>query len=260
VADEQHSSALLTHIFHFTQAFLLEPHISHRKYFVHNKYLGLEVRGYGECEPNVHAAGIALDRGVEEPLYFSEGDDLIELLSDLVLAHAEDDTIQKDILASGELWVEPGADFEKAGHSPADGDHASGWFGDAAEYFQQRGFARAVAPNDADAVALMDVEAHIPQRPEFFVRRVVFRHGEWMHQFIRDAFCASRDHIAQGRVAFLPLVAEDVALGQVLDVDGSCHGQITSAKAFSVLRKNITPVMKIMATSPSDSKNPGQYI
>ena len=39
---------------------------------------------------------------------------------------------------------------------------------------------------------------------------------------------------------------------------GFRHNQITSAKAFSVLRKNITPVMNITATSPSDSRNPGQ--
>ena len=50
---------------------------------------------------------------------------------------------------------------------PRSTDASFGRLGDAAEDLQQRAFAGAVAPDDAENFALFDLEAHVLQRPEF---------------------------------------------------------------------------------------------
>ena len=82
--------------------------------------LGLEVRRDGEREPHVHAARVALDRRVEEPLDPGELDDLVELASDLGRAHAEDRAVEVDVLAAGELGVKAGADLEQRADAAVD--------------------------------------------------------------------------------------------------------------------------------------------
>ena len=58
------------------------------------------------------------------------------------------------------------ADFEQAAHAAVDIDLRRGRLGDAAEHFEQRAFAGAVAADDADDFAFCDLEVHIAQRPE----------------------------------------------------------------------------------------------
>ena len=70
---------LLRHVAHLAQAFLLERGVADGQHLVDQQDLGLEMGGDGEAEPHVHAAGVALDRRVEELLDLGEGDDLVEL-------------------------------------------------------------------------------------------------------------------------------------------------------------------------------------
>ena len=64
---------------------------------------------------------IALDRRVEELLDLGEGDDLVELASDLGPRHAEDGAVEIDVLAAGELGMKAGADLEQARDAALDG-------------------------------------------------------------------------------------------------------------------------------------------
>ena len=73
--------------------------------------------------------------------------------------HAEDGAVEVDVLAAGELGVEAGADFEQAADAAAEVDAAGGRLGDAAEDFEQRDLAGAVAADDAD-----DLAAAAPRR------------------------------------------------------------------------------------------------
>ena len=75
--------------------------------------------GDREREADVHAAGVALHRRVDELLDVGELDDLVELAFDLGLAHAEDRAVQVDVLASGQLGVEAGADLQQRRHAAA---------------------------------------------------------------------------------------------------------------------------------------------
>ena len=84
MADEQHRAAFAGgHLAHLAQAFLLKLGVADRQHLVDDQDLRLQMRRDREGEPHIHAAGIALDRRVEELLDLGEGDDLVELASDL---------------------------------------------------------------------------------------------------------------------------------------------------------------------------------
>ncbi len=82
------------------------------------------------------------------------------------------------------------AHLQQTGHSALDGNFAGCRFCDAAQDFQQRGFARSVAPDDADAIALFDVETDLFESPKFFVSGVVLRFGKRMDQLVGELLCA----------------------------------------------------------------------
>ena len=69
----------LGHVAHLAEALLLELGVADRQHLVDDQDFRLQVRGHGERQPHVHAAGIVLDRRVEELLDLGEGDDLVEL-------------------------------------------------------------------------------------------------------------------------------------------------------------------------------------
>ena len=104
--------------------------------------------------------------------------------------------------------METGADFQQRADAAVEIDLAGGGFGDAAEDFEQRALARAVAADDADDVALSDVEGHVAQRPERFLRGAPERMARALEERFRQ----------RGRpVAF---VGDRVRLGQPADGDG----------------------------------------
>ena len=95
------------------------------------------MRSHGEGEPHIHAAGIALHRGVQEFLHLGKGDDFIELAFDLGPFHSEDRAVQVNVFAPGQFRVKAGSDLQQAGGAPVHFDAARGRLGDAAEKFEQ---------------------------------------------------------------------------------------------------------------------------
>ncbi len=83
VAHEEDRAARRRDVAHLAEALLLELRVADGEHLVDEQDLGLEVGGDGEREPHVHAARVALDRGVEEPLDAGEVDDGVELAVDL---------------------------------------------------------------------------------------------------------------------------------------------------------------------------------
>ena len=69
--------------------------------------------GDREGQPEIHAAGVEFDRRVDERRDFGESDDLVELPADFRAPHAENGTVQEDVLASGELRMEAGPDLQQ---------------------------------------------------------------------------------------------------------------------------------------------------
>lgn len=160
-------SLFVADLIHLSHALFLEFGVADGEDFVDEEDFGVEMGGYGEGEADVHAAGVAFYGGIQELFDLGEVDDGVEVLFDLGFAHAEDRAVQVDIFAPRELGMEAGADLEQACHSAFDRDSAGRGFGDAAEDLEQRRLARAVAADDAHALALFDVEGDVLQRPEF---------------------------------------------------------------------------------------------
>ena len=124
---------------------------------------------HGEGQLDVHAAGIALHRGIDELLDLGKLDDLLQLARGLGPVHAQYRAVEVDVVPAAELGVEAGADLKQTGHAAPDANLALGGRGDAADQLQQRGFARAVAPQYRQSVAPLHSEAHVLQGPELLV-------------------------------------------------------------------------------------------
>src|SRR5262249_27219657 len=132
MAYEQDRAALASgHLSHLAEALLLKLGIADRQYLVHHQDLRLEMRRHREREAHQHAAGIAFDGGVDKLLHTREVHDLLELASDLRMAHAQDGAVEIDVLAPSKLGMKASTDLEQTGDAASDGDTPLAWLGDA---------------------------------------------------------------------------------------------------------------------------------
>src|SRR4051794_12332343 len=92
-------------ILHFAQAFLLELGVPHCQYLIDDEDLRLEMRRHGKGQPDIHAGAVTLHRRVDISFDAREIHDLVESAFDLMLTHAENGPIQKDILPSAEIGM-----------------------------------------------------------------------------------------------------------------------------------------------------------
>ena len=133
--------------------------------------------------------------------------------------------------------METGADFQQAGDAGVDGHPAGGWFGDAAEDLESGGFSGAIAADDADTVAGLDLEADVLERPEFL--DLVALHdlpaGEPVAGLAGEVFGIPRQHVTQGGVTLGPnvVVADKVGLGEIFDLEGF-HESLVVSHQFAV--------------------------
>jgi hypothetical protein len=223
VGDEQHGPPLVAELGHLAQAARLELRVARREHLVDHRDVRLEVGGHREGEPEVHPRRVALDRRVEKPLDPRELDDLVEAPADVHAAHPQERPVDLDVLPPGQLRVERRADLEQCPDAPPGPGPSLGRIGDPREQLEQRALARAVAPDDADPVALLDRQGHVAQRPELLSRAA----APAPQQRPRERF--------GDRVVHVGLVAEQVALSEPLGFD-DVH-QTRSAKRRSVRRK-----------------------
>src|SRR5262245_55329694 len=113
-----------------------------------------------------------LDGRIHKVFNLGKGDNLIELMVDLRLRHAQNGPAQVKVLTSGELRMEASTDLEQRPHPSPNLCASGGRPGDARENLQQRALARAVAPDDADELPTLDLERHILEGPNGAVARV----------------------------------------------------------------------------------------
>ena len=67
-----------------------------------------------KSKPNVHTAGIPLDRRIKELADLSKVNDAIEVSVDLRSLHAQDRATQIDVLATGSFGMKFGSYFQQA--------------------------------------------------------------------------------------------------------------------------------------------------
>ena len=169
MTNEEDCSALaLGNVFHLTYRFLLELRIAHRKHFIHHQYLRLQERCHRKSQSDRHTRAIALNRGVDIPFAAAEVNDLIELGLDLCAAHAQDSSVHEDILPTGHLAMEAGADFQQGADTAVGTDSTSGGACDAGEELEKCRLTGTVLADDADDVALLDLEVDVAEGPDVF--------------------------------------------------------------------------------------------
>ena len=107
VRDEHDRRAGLLELLDALHALRLERRVADGEHLVEQEDLRIEMRRDGEAEPHVHARRVALHRRVDELTHARELDDAVELRVDLAPAHPHDRAAEIDVLAPGELGVEP---------------------------------------------------------------------------------------------------------------------------------------------------------
>ena len=131
----------------------LEVRIPHREDLIDHQDVGTGMDRHREPQPHIHAAGVVLHRVVDEAGHSREFDDLVELRVDVVLGHPQDRAVQVDILASAELRVESGADFEHRRQAPLGDDLPLIGLEDSGDALQQRRLAGTVMPHETEGRA-----------------------------------------------------------------------------------------------------------
>ena len=167
MAYEEHRSTFASrNILHLADGFLLELGVADGEDFVHHQDLGIKVRSHSEAQTNGHTATITLNWRVDILLAARECDDLVQLGSDLLLGHTHDGTVHKDVLTTRHLRVKACTDLQEAGDAAPCTDSAHRRACDLTEEFEQGTLASAVLADDADYVALLDLEVDIAERPD----------------------------------------------------------------------------------------------
>ena len=171
MAHEQHStSSAAGDILHLADGLLLELGVADGEDFVDDEDFGLEVGGDGKAEADHHAARIALDRRVEISFAAAEVHDFVELALDFRRRHPHDRPVHEDVLPAGHFGMEAGADLQERADAAARADDARRRGRHAGQEFQEGRLAGAVAADDPDDVALLDLEVDVAQRPDVVAR------------------------------------------------------------------------------------------
>jgi len=213
MADENHCTPGVGNIAHLAQTLALEVGIANCQNFIHHQDFRFQVGCHGESQAQVHARGVAFDRGIDELFNFRECHDLIETGFDFLFMHAKNGAVEEDVLASGQFGVKTGAYLQQRAYATAQLAIAFGWVGHAREDLEQRALAGSVAPDNAQCLPAFDLKVDIPQSPD------VIRFGgiaPFSAQGAADTCRLGGDEIAQG-VATLLSSANLVALANTLN-------------------------------------------
>ena len=166
VGDEEDRAAAGPEAVEVLEALLLEVSITDREHLVDQEDLRLQVHGHREPEAHIHAGRVVLDRGVHEVAEAGELDDRVVVALHLAQPKAEQRAVELDVLAAGVLGLEARAELQERGDPPGDLDLAAVGSEDAGQHLEQGALARAVVPDHAHELALLDLEADVLERPE----------------------------------------------------------------------------------------------
>src|SRR5262245_4580078 len=99
--------------------------------------------------------------------------------------------------------MKSGTDLEETTHSSAQPDLSTRRFGDATEDLEQGARTRAISPNDADHLALLDFEADVLERPDLlnFITLHDLPAGDQVGCLPNEVAGLAAHDITQGRVS-----------------------------------------------------------
>ena len=136
---------------------------------VDEENLRFEVCGHGECQTDIHSAGVAFHWGVDESVESGERENLFELSIDFRFPHSEKRAVQINVIASRQVGVKAGADLEQARDSSAELDASGGGSRYPRQDLEECALAGAVVPDDAEHFTGCDVEVDVLKCPKSFL-------------------------------------------------------------------------------------------
>src|SRR5208337_1558518 len=154
VRDENDGLSGLAEVLDAREALLLESGIANSEDFINDEDLRVHFGSNGECEPRVHARGILLHWCIDEITNFGEVDDTLLSLLHLFLRIAHQQTIEENVLPSGQLGMEARAQLDQRRERPLDLDPPSRGLIYPRDDLQQSTLARTVAPHQTQHLAL----------------------------------------------------------------------------------------------------------
>src|SRR5262249_17165009 len=138
-------------------------------------------------------------RRIEKALHLGECNDFLKPLADLPLRHPKNSAVEEDVLATRELGMKPRPDLKQAGDTASNQNPSFCRLRDAAQHLEKRALSGAVAGNDTNNLTFLDVEAHIPERPEllYFVALDDLTPLEYIDRFTREVASFARNDFAK---------------------------------------------------------------
>ena len=219
MAHEDDCFALFLKLLDAPNAPVLKDRVAHRQSLVHQQQVRVDVNGGGERQADKHAARVRLHGLIDEVADLGKRLDGWDAGANLLGRESHDGPLHHDVLAAGELRVEPRAQLEERRHPALHGDPAVSRLDDAGDHLQERALAGTVHADDPQRGALPDLNGDVPESPEVTVIRAPSP---------PEGF----------EEAMAGVCVDPVRLGDGLDVDPEGPHQSTSTKACFDRRKN----------------------
>src|SRR6185369_8394168 len=109
--DQQNGFSTTLELGELVEALVCEGFVTDGEHFVDEQDVGIDVDRHGESKTHVHAGGVGFHRRIDELAELGEIDDFVEARLDLLLRQSEHDSVDEDVLASGNLWMKARAEL-----------------------------------------------------------------------------------------------------------------------------------------------------
>ena len=170
---EQDGSPVVAERQHLADRAILEADVADRQHLVDQQHVRVDVGGDGEAEPRVHARRVALQRAYRYTRPRSAKSTMAsKRWAHLAARQPQNDAVELDVLAAGQLGVKPGAEIDQRSDPTRRAHLSAGRSGDARQQLQQGGLARAVVADQPDRFARLQAQADVAQRPQLAARPV----------------------------------------------------------------------------------------
>jgi hypothetical protein len=166
VRDEENGLVPTLELGKFVEALVREALVPDGEHLINKQHVGIDVNRNSEAEPHVHPGRIGLDGRVDEVRELGEVDDFVEALLDLSAGESQHDAVDEDVLAPGNLWMKPRAEFDECRNPAVDPNGAAGRLGDARDDLEGRALAGSVPADDTERLALQHGTRHVLEREE----------------------------------------------------------------------------------------------
>ncbi len=166
VGDQKDGPALFLKGLDPVDALALKTLVAHSQYLVDHQNVGVDVDRHGKAETHVHARGVELHRSIDECLELGEVDDGIEDAVHFLLGHAQEGSVEVDVLPPGQVLLEARAQLEQTGQFALDDDFARSRLEHAADALEQGRLARPVPAQDPDRLTLAHLQGDVLEGPE----------------------------------------------------------------------------------------------